>query len=157
LRRPSASRKKGSLRKPAQNRHPSTATIWAASPTDTGAPAITTSPIGPVPRAAASVDRYTAAVCPRSEDDANRTWEGDVGLEIAVGVDLELVAGIRIEAGFERRRVGIDVQDENRPIAASGRRKDVQVGDVGPRIRRISVIRHRSPPAASRPAHRAPP
>jgi len=50
--------------------------------------------------------------------------KGDVGLEIAVGVDPQLVAGERINTGFERGRVGIDVQHEHRPIAAAGRRKD---------------------------------
>jgi hypothetical protein len=50
--------------------------------------------------------------------------EGDVGLEVAIGIDLELVASGRIEAALERGRVGVDVHDKHRSIAAAGRLED---------------------------------
>jgi hypothetical protein len=72
--------------------------------------------------------------------------EGHVRLEIAVGVDLDLVAGGRVETDLKRRRVGIDVEDENRAAAVRSRRKDVQVCEVSPRILGVEMIGHERSP-----------
>jgi hypothetical protein len=152
LRRPAPSKKNGSLRRPAQNRYPSAATTRISPPSGKGASAITTSPIGPVPPGRRSSRPVHGGSAPAARGRCEQDVERDVGLEVAVGVDLELVAGGRVEAGLGRGRAGVDVQDEHGPIVPRSR-EGVQVGDVGPRIRRVPVIRHRPPP----PAYRVPP
>jgi hypothetical protein len=68
--------------------------------------------------------------------------KGDIRLEIAVGVDLQLVARVRVNHGARLGRVRVDVQHEDRSTGVARTLKDEQVRDVGPRVWGVAVVCH---------------